>query len=553
MNDFNVLSLMGTYYWENRVLYTIIFLIISISPLVKYFYLPYKYGEVFTKIKGSSSNFIKYLKTLFVLILVLQGTFTLGPYLVTRNSAYFTDFMIHRVYQHIYENSIYNYNNLNVSELVIKIAKMNYFSNKFYYFIRELFTFSVIPLVTLTGYCYINLPPVFFKVMCVFTLLIVCVQYINVSLSKVELTKKEKFFDILVGQIGDSLQNLETIHIFDSLGFDLKYIKTFFSEFLKQHIKATLFITGFDGLLRAMVVGLYAIMHSLLFQAYREKQVSIDNFLRHFLVFNQSIIVLEAIGTYLKAISELFGEMEEINNYFKKTVPPVVQNIKSGKNRFRNGVIEVRNVSYQYSQKNKIALNNVSLKIQPGEKIAFVGHSGSGKSTMAKLLTKFLPLTIGSITINGDDIRQLSLKEIKRNIFFIPQNPRLFNRTLYHNITYSIKNPPSAKEIISVLENYKLDVVKKIFKEKMNQPVGVDGSLLSGGQRQIVWLLRAMFNLSPIIVMDEPTASLDPKLKRQMIEIIKKITVGKTVILISHDDIDRDFRKITFHKGQVIN
>jgi len=553
MNDFKVLSLMGTYYWKNWVLYTIIFLIVSISPLVKYFYLPYKYGEVFTKIRGSSSNFIKYLKTLFVLIVILQGAFTLGPYLVTRNSVYFTDFMIHRVYQYIYDNSIYNYNNLNVSELVIKIAKMNYFSNKFYYFIRELFTFSIIPLVTLTGYCYINLPPVFFKVMCVFSLLVLYVQYINVSLSKVELTKKEKFFDILVGQIGDSLQNLETIHIFDSLGFDLKYIKTFFSSFLKQHIKANLLITGFDAISRAMVVGLYVIMHSLLFQAYREKQVSTEKFLRHFLVFNQSIIILEALGTYSKAISELFGEMEEINNYFKKTVPPVVQNIRSGRNRFRNGVIEVRNVSYQYSQKNKIALKNVSLKIQPGEKIAFVGHSGSGKSTMAKLLTKFLPLTVGSITINGDDICQLSLKEIKRNIFFIPQNPRLFNRTLYHNITYSIKNPPSAKEIISVIENYKLDVVKKIFKEKMNQPVGVDGSLLSGGQRQIVWLLRAMFNLSPIIVMDEPTASLDPKLKRQMIEIIKKVTVGKTVILISHDDIDRDFRKITFHKGQVIN
>ena len=71
---------------------------------------------------------------------------------------------------------------------------------------------------------------------------------------------------------------------------------------------------------------------------------------------------------------------------------------------------------------------------------------------MAKLLTKFLPLTIGSITINGDDIRQLSLKEIKRNIFFIPQNPRLFNRTLYHNITYSIKNPPSIKKLLVFLK-----------------------------------------------------------------------------------------------------
>ena len=193
--------------------------------------------------------------------------------------------------------------------------------------------------------------------------------------------------------------------------------------------------------------------HSLLFQAYRTKQVSTEKFLRHFLVFNQSIIILEALGTYSKAISELFGEMEEINNYFKKTVPPVVPNIRSGKNRFRNGVIEVRNVSYQYTHKNKIALKNVSpLKYNLEKKIAFVGHSGSGKSTMAKLLTKFLPLTIGSITINGDDIRQLSLKEIKRNIFFIPQNPRLFNRTLYHNITYSIKNPPSIKKLLVFLK-----------------------------------------------------------------------------------------------------
>ena len=86
----------------------------------------------------------------------------------------------------------------------------------------------------------------------------------------------------------------------------------------------------------------------------------------------------------------------------------------------------------------------------------------------------------------------------------------------------------------------------------MHQLIGVDGNLLSGGQKQIVWLLRAMLNLSPIIVMDEPTASLDPQLKSQMIEIIKKITVGKTVILISHDDVDNSFRKIRFHKGQIV-
>jgi ABC-type bacteriocin/lantibiotic exporter with double-glycine peptidase domain len=87
----------------------------------------------------------------------------------------------------------------------------------------------------------------------------------------------------------------------------------------------------------------------------------------------------------------------------------------------------------------------------------------------------------------------------------------------------------------------------------MEEPVGVEGNQLSGGQRQIIWLLRSMFRPSYILVLDEPTASLDPENKKKMISTIQKLSVGKTVIIVSHDSIDSSFRKIEFNEGRIVD
>ena len=124
------------------------------------------------------------------------------------------------------------------------------------------------------------------------------------------------------------------------------------------------------------------------------------------------------------------------------------------------------------------------------------------------------------------------------------------NRTLYENITYGLpKGHDYEQEIYMKLDDMKLEEVKNVFKEKMHQPVGTDGTTLSGGQKQIVWLLRAIFRRVDILVLDEPTASLDPTSKRLVLEAIKKIGSGKTVIIISHDPVGQDFRKIEFKDG----
>ena len=98
-----------------------------------------------------------------------------------------------------------------------------------------------------------------------------------------------------------------------------------------------------------------------------------------------------------------------------------------------------------------------------------------------------------------------------------------------------------------------MDSISKVFIEKMDMDVGRDGSLLSGGQRQVVWLLRSLFRLKPIIILDEPTAALDPENKKIVIETIKKIGIGKTIIMISHDTIDSEFRQVHFKNGRIVD
>jgi len=167
-------------------------------------------------------------------------------------------------------------------------------------------------------------------------------------------------------------------------------------------------------------------------------------------------------------------------------------------------------------------------------------------------LLGYQPIVMGDITIGDVSVKQISAEKIHEEIFYIPQKPKLFNRTLYENIVYGLKKPPTPAEIIRTLHDLGLEDIAVIFEKKMDDKMGITGNNLSGGQRQMVWLLRSFYRPSRILVLDEPTASLDPANKEIMIRIIQRISIGKTVIIVSHDNIDSSFRKITLHQGRLI-
>ena len=196
------------------------------------------------------------------------------------------------------------------------------------------------------------------------------------------------------------------------------------------------------------------------------------------------------------------------------------------------GTITFDNVTVKYEDK-KPTVQNFNLDIKPGERIAFIGKIGSGKSTLVKAMLKLLKITEGKIYVNGYDIQDIQPSIVRSWIFYVPQNPAAFNRTFYENITYGNRNVDK-QTVENMIREYGLS---NFFTGiNMDTMVGRKGSFFSGGQRMVMFLLRiSLNNHKKIIVLDEPTSSLDSDTSEIILKLIQKMTKHKTVIIVSHD------------------
>lgn len=190
-------------------------------------------------------------------------------------------------------------------------------------------------------------------------------------------------------------------------------------------------------------------------------------------------------------------------------------------------ILEITNLSFKYRGKTKHTLKGIELKVMPRERLAITGHIGSGKSTLMKLVLQMLYPTEGSIFFHKRCIYDIGVREYFKKVGFMPQNCMLFKRSIMENIMYD--NPKvTEQDVTGVLEQYKL---MKHFKHGLS----VSSESLSGGQRQLVWFLRIYFKNPDLIILDEPTASLDKETKDLFVHLMKTLLADKTIMIITHD------------------
>jgi ABC-type multidrug transport system fused ATPase/permease subunit len=188
--------------------------------------------------------------------------------------------------------------------------------------------------------------------------------------------------------------------------------------------------------------------------------------------------------------------------------------------------ISFNSVWFRYSNTTPYILRNLSLSILPNEKVCIVGKIGTGKSTFIDLLLRFRDPTKGTILINHIDIKDIDIHTLRRGIGYIPQDTRLFNRTVLDNILYGTdKTKTDALDLIRLYNIQQLP--------DLDRYAGKYGEMLSGGQKQLVHLLRCLLKDTPIIVLDEPTASVDWETKQDILSILRNI--HKTIVIVSHD------------------
>jgi ABC-type multidrug transport system fused ATPase/permease subunit len=191
-------------------------------------------------------------------------------------------------------------------------------------------------------------------------------------------------------------------------------------------------------------------------------------------------------------------------------------------------------VSFNYpSRADYNVLKDVSFKVEPGETVALVGSSGSGKTTIASLILRFYDPTNGSIVIDGIDSRTISLTQLREQIALVPQDVILFAGSIRDNIAYG--RPDASDEEIqeAARQANALDFINS-FPDKFKTLVGERGIQLSGGQRQRIAIARAVLKNPSILILDEATSSLDSESERLVQEALDKLMVGRTSVVIAH-------------------
>ena len=217
------------------------------------------------------------------------------------------------------------------------------------------------------------------------------------------------------------------------------------------------------------------------------------------------------------------------------------------------GEIKFDNVSFSYGEE-KASLKNINLIIKPGETIALVGSTGSGKTTLVNLLTRFYIPTEGKILINNLEINSFELESFRSNFSFVDQNVRLFNDTVTGNIAFGQKDQMPMESIINAAKvSNSIEFIEKLD-DKFESEIGEDGVTLSGGQRQRLSIARAIAKDSPILILDEATSALDSATEKLVQSAINKMQKDRTTIIIAHrlSTIQNADRIIVLKDGEII-
>ena len=218
------------------------------------------------------------------------------------------------------------------------------------------------------------------------------------------------------------------------------------------------------------------------------------------------------------------------------------------------GRIEYRGVTHCYEAGKAAAVEGLNLVVQPGEKVALVGRSGSGKTTVASLLPRFYDATAGEIFIDDIPIRSLTLASLRAQISLVSQDVVLFNDTIASNIAYGSRVPPTAAELERVAASaHALEFIQALPKG-FETIVGDRGVLLSGGQRQRLAIARAMLKDAPILILDEATSALDTEAERHIQAALQELMQERTTLVIAHrlSTIENADRILVLQDGRIV-
>jgi ATP-binding cassette subfamily C protein LapB len=376
--------------------------------------------------------------------------------------------------------------------------------------------------------------------------------YFNTCNSNIK--KVETKYDNCHEEIEDTLQNLLSIYTSKKIPDEKGRIENINTNTHSEQYNAGICNRKFRIYFSIVNVFLFIALNYVAYKLFENGKIKVENLVSIF-ILNYTILG-SLVGLYdsAKDFMNVKSHVELIDNFVNEL--PNTDTSKQTKtipNPEKGLDIRFKDIVYTPGNSKEPLFDKINLRIYPRQKIAVMGGIGSGKTTLMKIAVGLQPFQAGNVFINEVPINEIDINDLRKNIIYIPQHPKLFNRTLRENLTYGLTKDITAEKILDFMKQNGFNELEEIFRKRMDEKVGKTGQTFSGGQRAMIWFLRASMQNAPMIIADEPASALDPQSTQQIKKMIDIIAKNKSVVIITHDMelTDNMDRIITFDKGKI--
>lgn len=349
----------------------------------------------------------------------------------------------------------------------------------------------------------------------------------------------------------DSLLNYETVKYFGAEEREALRYDSAMEKYEEAAIKTNYSLAFLNfGQSVIITIGLVAVMVMAAVEV-QNGTLTVGGFVMINAYMIQITVPLNFLGTVYREIRQALVDMGQMFDLLEQP-SEVLDKDNAPALNVTGGQIKLDNVHFGYNEDRKI-LNGVSLTAEPGEMVAIVGSTGSGKSTIGRLLFRFYDVQSGSLSIDGQEVRDVTQNSLHRQIGVVPQDTVLFNDTIGYNIAYG-RDGATQAEVEAAAQAAQIHDFIKALPEGYETSVGERGLKLSGGEKQRVGIARTLLKDPPILLLDEATSALDSETEHEIQDALRQAGKGRTVLTIAHrlSTIAEADRIIVLEKGEVV-
>lgn len=543
--------------YKITILFYILFMILSF-PL-EAIVVPQIYSHFFEILttKTKVEVFIKY----FILILVLLSIVNISNFITSYIDSYIIPELNEFVINYIFKNLLIKYeNNFTDMELGKIISRISTIPSV----IKELISdFSVWILPRILTILILNI--YFFclnwKLGLISVILLIlflfCNMYYLIKCSNLS-NKRHVSFEEKNQDTQDKLSNSQSIYSSGNLYKEINNYELNTKKYTSK-FKDNLFCLNKALIITSIIIVLiFILLNSFSVYLYLNKELSFTNLVALFITIIYYTPCITTISTTMPYIIHNYGILlavdhfiKDLYNIKKKKDEEIKDELNNNSIKINSGNIVINNLNFGFHDKK--LFQNFYLTIKKNEKIAILGQSGNGKSTLIKIIMGYYNIPNNTIFIDNIDINEFDLNDLRHQISYVSQTNKLFNLSLLENIQYG--NNLSRKDIIELCNKLDIYNIFKNLEDGLDTNVGIDGNNLSGGQRQMVHILRCICKKNKIVILDEPTSSIDKNNTINIINAIKELCNNSTVIIVTHDDILLSCvdRVIKINSGKIIS